>query len=416
MSEEVIHESWLSRLSGAVKGILVGVVFFLGAFPLLWWNEGRAVKTAKALKEGAAAVRETTSDCVDPVEDGTFVHLTGQATTDEVLEDPDLGIAVNAIRLERRVEMYQWQERSQSQTRKKLGGGTETTKKYSYQKTWADRAIDSSTFHDPGHDNPGELPLSQVSKTAREVWLGKYQLPSKLIAGIQLSEPLPVNFEDVPADQRSVLRKDGTKGFYLPQSQTEALANAGPQLGDARISYSVTRPATVSIMSQQHGNSFTPFQTSNGSELHMLAMGNVPASEMIAAAETQNTIWTWGLRAGGFIIMCLGLSMVFKPLSVLADVLPIAGDIVQTGTGLISFCLAGAGSLATISLAWMFYRPLIGVPLLVAGIGLIVALVRFVLQARSSRSTTPVADPREVDLTKPNADVTVEDIDEAISV
>ena len=145
-------------------------------------------------------------------------------------------------------------------------------------------------------------------------------------------------------------------------------------------------------MSQQQRNSFTPFKTRNGRELHMLAMGTVLASEMITAAERENTIWTWALRTIGFIMMGVGLVLVFKPMSVLADVLPIAGDFVEMGTTLVSFVIAGACSLTTISLAWLFYRPLIGVPLLVAGIGLVVVLVKLILKARSSRAATSTAN------------------------
>ena len=39
---EVSVESWGSRLGGAFKGILVGIILFILAFPLLFWNEGRA--------------------------------------------------------------------------------------------------------------------------------------------------------------------------------------------------------------------------------------------------------------------------------------------------------------------------------------------------------------------------------------
>ena len=39
------------RLSGSLKGIVGGLVMFVAGTCLLWWNEGRAVKTAKAIKE-----------------------------------------------------------------------------------------------------------------------------------------------------------------------------------------------------------------------------------------------------------------------------------------------------------------------------------------------------------------------------
>ncbi len=417
MSEEVTHESWFSRLGNSIKGVLVGAAIFLAAFPLLWWNEGRAITTAKALKAGAAAVQETTGESVSPEQEGKFVHLTGESTTDEVLEDTEFGVSANAIRLTRKTEMYQWRENQSSQTRKTLGGGTETVTTYSYEKNWFARAIDSGSFREPGHDNPGELPFQTLTTEASDVRLGEYQLPASLVSKIQGSEALAVKLEDLPERIRSEFRPHGTNGFYWSQRQVAArqqsvtavaghavttdapqtgvnrtVENASPRIGDVRVTFFVTRPATVSIMSQQQRNSFTPFKTSNGRELHMLAMGTVPASEMITAAERENTIWTWALRTIGFVMMGVGLGLVFKPMSVLADVLPIAGDLVEMGTSLVSFVIAGACSLTTISLAWLFYRPLIGAPLLVAAIGLVGVLVKLMLKARSARSATSTAN------------------------
>ncbi len=54
---EVTSQSWWSRLGDSIKAVLVGIVMFLVSFPLLFWNEGRAVQTAKSQKEGAGARR-----------------------------------------------------------------------------------------------------------------------------------------------------------------------------------------------------------------------------------------------------------------------------------------------------------------------------------------------------------------------
>ena len=53
---EVTHQSWGSRLGGAFKGIVFGIILFIVSFPLLFWNEGRAVKRHKTLEEGGGAV------------------------------------------------------------------------------------------------------------------------------------------------------------------------------------------------------------------------------------------------------------------------------------------------------------------------------------------------------------------------
>ena len=48
---EVSSQSWFGRLGNAIKSVLLGIILFVVSFPLLWWNEGRAVHTAQGLTE-----------------------------------------------------------------------------------------------------------------------------------------------------------------------------------------------------------------------------------------------------------------------------------------------------------------------------------------------------------------------------
>ena len=59
---EVTSQGLGSRLMESIKGVLVGLVMFIAAFPVLWINEGCAVKTAKGLEEGLSAVISVASD------------------------------------------------------------------------------------------------------------------------------------------------------------------------------------------------------------------------------------------------------------------------------------------------------------------------------------------------------------------
>ena len=38
---EVTNDSWFGRLGNAIKGVVFGLLLFVVAFPLLFWNEGR---------------------------------------------------------------------------------------------------------------------------------------------------------------------------------------------------------------------------------------------------------------------------------------------------------------------------------------------------------------------------------------
>lgn len=97
---------------------------------------------------------------------------------------------------------------------------------------------------------------------------------------------------------------------------------------------------------------------------------------MFAAAKSENNLMTWLLRGLGAFLMFLGLVFIFQPFKVLADVLPLAGRIVGAGTGLIALLLAGVGSTLTISLAWLWYRPLLGVSILIVTVVCMVLIIR----------------------------------------
>jgi len=380
---EVTSESWFGRIGGAIKGIIFGFILFLIAFPLLFWNEGRAVKTYKTLKEGGGAVISVASDQVDPANEGKLIHLSDKAYTEEVLTDPVFGVSENALRLRRKVEMYQWQESSKSETQKKLGGGTETVTTYSYSKVWSDDVIRSSGFKKAGgHENPGAMPYNSEEQTAQRVTLGAFQLSSSQVRRIDQFEPLAVS-EDTPLPESMsgrMRRQEG--GFYLGDDP------ASPQIGDVRIRFEFVPPVQVSMVAQQEGGRLKSYHAQAGGEIELLQVGEHTAEAMFQKAQTDNTILTWALRAGGFLLMMIGLNLIFKVFSVLADVLPFLGSIVEAGTGFIAFLLAAVLSLITVATAWIVFRPLLASILLVAAVGLVVLIGGKVRAGKAKRAST----------------------------
>ena len=70
-----------------------------------------------------------------------------------------------------------------------------------------------------------------------------------------------------------------------------------PQIGDCRVTFEVTKPATVSVVAQQIGDSFQPYQTQAGDALSMLRMGTISAEQMFEMAHADNRMLTWILEA-----------------------------------------------------------------------------------------------------------------------
>ncbi len=367
------NQSWFSRLAQSAKSVLVGLLFFIASFPLLFWNEGRAVRTARSLAEGAGAVRSVAADAIDSGNEGKLVHASGVVSTDGPVTDADLGVEAQAVKLIRKVEIYQWKEKESSETRKKVGGGSETVTTYSYDTIWSEDTIDSSSFREEsGHENRGDMPFLSTTFAADVVHLGAFELSEEQIAELDETEPLRVDrpaAAELPGDPRGTLRAaDG--GYYLganPQS---------PAIGDVRIRFEVVRPATVSIVGVQTGNSFAAYQASAGDSVLLVDEGTHTAAEMFQAAQAANSLLTWLLRGAGWLLMFFGLLMIFKPLAVLGDVVPLFGSMLGAGLGVFSFLIASGLSLLTVAVAWLAYRPLLGVTLLLLAGAAIFLLVR----------------------------------------
>jgi Transmembrane protein 43 len=371
---------WFGRIGGAIKGVLFGLLMIVVSFPVLFLNEGRAVKTRKTLDEGSKSVVAVSAETVDAKNDGKLVYLTGDAVVEGVLADPDFTISAAAVNLRRKVEMFQWKENEKTETKKKLGGGEEQVTTYSYEKVWSDRAIDSSGFFKKqGYENP-EPALEGKAWSADPVMVGAFKLPPGLVGKIDNYTQVGNPAVELPEEIAGKKAHYGNGGFYLGESPE------APAIGDLRVSHEAAMPGTVSVIAKQASGSFEPFVAKAGGTIEMLETGLVSADAMFTAAHQANKFMTWILRLVGFILMLVGFSLLFRPLSVLADVVPMIGNIVGAGTGFIAFLLSLPLSLLVISVAWIFYRPLIGIPLVVAAIAGFVFLIRTLMAQKKKRA------------------------------
>ncbi len=95
---ETTTESWGSRLGNSIKGVIVGLGLFVLGFPVLFWNEGNSVKTAKSLDEGEkACVSLESAEKVDPGMEGRLVHVSGKADTKDVPQAEEVKILAEKI-------------------------------------------------------------------------------------------------------------------------------------------------------------------------------------------------------------------------------------------------------------------------------------------------------------------------------
>jgi hypothetical protein len=364
MSTEISQVSWFTRIKDAFVGIFIGGALFVLSFILLFWNEGRAVKTAQALEEGAKAVVSIEADKVDPAKEGKLVHVSGRAEASADVADPQFGVAARALRLKRTAEMYQWKEAAETKTSNNVGGSQTKQTTYSYSKVWSERPIPSGGFKEAGHRNPDSMPVQTASWDSSSAAVGAFALTSSLLDQLGPYQPMGV-------DAAAAARASGAPGGPWRAADGALYRGANPadaQVGDVRVRFEQVPAQDVSLVSQQAGRSFQPYHARSGRDVEILVAGRRGADEMFADAEKGNETLTWVLRGVGWLLMFIGLMLILRPLAVLADVIPFFGSIVGVGEAIVAGLVSVVLSLLVVAVAWIAYRPLLGGALLVAAV------------------------------------------------
>jgi len=135
---------------------------------------------------------------------------------------------------------------------------------------------------------------------------------------------------------------------------------------------------TTSSDASQDGEGNTDLESagagaaSNSRKVEKLCEGSVSIEELINGMDNTNSEKTNFYRKAGFVLMFLGFQFVMDPLPTLFHFIPFIGHMIGfmvTIAVIIVACALGCfGSITTISIAWLRYRPLWGIlGILVAG-------------------------------------------------
>ena len=214
-----------SRVGNSFKAIGGGFLLFILGTALLWWNEGRAVKTEKMLNEaGNAYVEMENPNKKDASLEGELICGTAMATTEDSLTDAQFGIGAKAIAIKRIVEYYQWVEHAQEKKEDKLGGKEVTTTTYTYSKEWVSRPIESAQFKDPAYQNKNMMlnTIDDAEQYAENVSFGAYKLSESLIHSISSSEGLDLAIAEDLLKQFDKNTQAAYERFYGVQKKEPA--------------------------------------------------------------------------------------------------------------------------------------------------------------------------------------------------
>uniref|UniRef100_A0A3B1K7L4 Transmembrane protein 43 n=1 Tax=Astyanax mexicanus TaxID=7994 RepID=A0A3B1K7L4_ASTMX len=374
------NPGFLERLGETMGGMLVGVCLFIFSFYVLFTNEGRAIRTATSLDEGLSQVLSLHPDMyLDPQNNNRLVHLSSPLRTSQPLYEPNYKVAVQAVKLKRNVEMYQWVEYQESRDYKE-NGETKTETTYTYNTEWKSELISSRHFdQEIGHINPSAMAVESVTVVAPEVWVGRFSLSKGLIdqvnnfqtlqlGGLPATDPFLTVYEDHFYHTANPRRPEVNTHTHT-HTHICVCSNTHSASGILQ-----SRSSHVSVVAMQKGDGLTAFRTRAGDTLEMLYMEELTAEEVFAKEHQMNVMKTWALRAGGWFLMFLGISLTTRIIYTLVDWVPVLRELVSVGLKVFALCVSCSLSLLTIAVGWLFYRPLLAglisalalVPILIA--------------------------------------------------
>ena len=341
----------MKKVGNSISGIFGGFILLIIGIILLWWNEGNNVKNIKTTDEMMKVYVDVGSDKVEAANEGKLVATHGKLLNNQTMTDTTFNVTIETPVLERIVEMYQWNEDSDTDD--------EGTTHYTYKKEWSESLINSSDFHQSGHDNPTVKPYESEKYTSDDVKVGAFSLTSKQIDMLS-TDGSYTNFNNETVTELGY----SIAGTYVTNSKD--LNN--PEVGDVRISFKYNNSNEVSVLAVQSGSTFVDFVSKAGKNINRVMDGNRSGQDMINVIIKENKILKWVLRLVGIILLTSGFATILKPLSTVSSFVPILGNVVSSAVGLISLLLGIALGFVVIAIAWIRFRPVLGIGLLVVAV------------------------------------------------
>ena len=297
--------------------------------------------------------------------------------------------------------------------------GDQIRTEYSYEEGWYETPIDSSNFDNKEMQNPSNTwPFKSETLPAQNVTMGKYRLNAAQIAMLGKREE-SVSWEDdgetAINNTADVMTEAGfaafqMRGNYL-YSSTDDNEEVGAHVGQYRIKFHYCPCSTVTIMAQQVQDDedqytfrkwnpekkMVPYgQSTDGEQdstcgnplccyicLCVNCLFNTMFEEVVDVARdgklvseqyfTEQESLLGGsataIRWGGIFLCILGHYLLFAPIINLLNMIPFVGWllswIVAVAAVIFAVVVGLTLSVLTIAVAWVFFRPLIGIPLLI---------------------------------------------------
>ncbi len=179
-------------------------------------------------------------------------------------------------------------------------------------------------------------------------------------------------------------------------------------IGDMRISFTAVESDTMAtLFGTLSGDTINPHLYKGDKKFYRAVAGSREAA--IAKLAAEHKLITWLLRAGGFLMMWIGLCLFFGPINAVLDFIPFLGSVGRSIVGFAMFFVALALSLVTMLVSMIAHNPLLLLGAVVAVLAAVWALGRI----RPRQKLAPAPAGADAAMVRPPAEArSMELIDE----
>jgi hypothetical protein len=340
--------------------LLVGVLLFIGAFPVLFVNESQ---------ENLASVAKKAVEYEPSLENNTFVYTVGSITATNYAVDELL--TKNFIYVSRTVEMYGYQESQET---------VNSQDRYRYTPGWLVNPPVTTAWLGTINEQPQNIPTDynlwisnlpqRQTTTATDLEINGITLDQNQLS-FSGEQELVLNEADIENDEFSI------QNNYLYFSNQLSGTATNPLIGDIRVSFSVIELSDEGLVLGWFNNGqIEAYTTNNNNLIYRYFNGETSIRSVVSLLQSEYELSLWIFRGVGFLMLFVGLLLVLKPLMSVLNVIPFFGDLGNFLLMLMSFGVSLLLTVITIILSLIVQNLLIVMSVSVVLFGLFFFLIR----------------------------------------
>ncbi|KAJ8734755.1 hypothetical protein PYW08_014005 [Mythimna loreyi] len=343
-------QTWLTTI--------MSLILFSGVTYFLLWAESQTIQSNLMLEELVSAAESIDVHTGDEAAryEGRVVHIVGPLRILEPISEPDYNIQVQAVKLRKRVQMYQWIEETTEQENFLSEPAEESRKTYWYHKDWRDYVVESSLFYiRPGHHNPPSMPMFSETHIAENVKIGWLYL------GMDVKRKVN-DYYEIWSDSRPE-RSDIKlhSGFYYHGES--ALEH---EIGDLRIHFSYAGReddiyTAVGVVEGGNLQAYSPTRFPTADPICILRKGSYSLKQLHDLERRDANLHTWKYRLLGFV-QVFASAMTLHPdwVTLFLQCQWISSNLRRCTRFWVNLVLSFSYTLFIIAIPWLVHKPTFG--------------------------------------------------------